>query len=71
MHDDEREHDAGMGEETSQGGDTGPIEGEGGEGRQNQEATPPIAEQEKTGQTQHDAPDDDVGGQQGGEDRPD
>ncbi|MGI8580300.1 MAG: hypothetical protein ACR2K9_07120 [Solirubrobacteraceae bacterium] len=71
MHDDEREQDSGMGEDTSQGGDTGPIEEQGGEGRQNQEATPPITEQEKTGQTQHDAPDDDVGGQQGGQDRTD
>ena len=60
---------SGIGEDTSQGGEGGgPIEGQGGEGDANQESTPPITEQGKPGQTQHDAPDDDVGGQRGGED---
>jgi hypothetical protein len=68
---DETHDDSGIGEETSQGGGSDPIPGQGGEGRAKEEATQPIEEQGVPGQTQHDAPDDDVGGQRGGEDRTD
>jgi hypothetical protein len=67
----EDEHDdSGIGEDTPQGGGSGPLHGQGGEGDANQEATPPIEEHGKPGQTQVPAPDDDVGGQRGGQDRP-
>ncbi len=68
---DEKHEDSGIGEETSQGSGSEPLHGQGGEGKANQEATPHIEEQGKPGQTQVPAPDDDVGGQQGGEDRTD
>jgi len=37
------------------------VEGEGDEGRRAAEHTPPIGDESVPGQTQHDAPDDDVG----------
>jgi len=68
---DETHEDSGIGEETSHGGGSEPLPGQGGEGRAKEEATPPLEEQGVPGQTQVPAPDDDVGGQRGGEDRPD
>jgi hypothetical protein len=64
-----QEEESGMGEDTPQAGREGELHGQGGEGRAKEAATPPLEEQGKPGQTQHDAPDDDVGGQRGGEDR--
>lgn len=66
--DEETHENSGMGDEGAEGG--GSIEGQGGEGIDNQQATPPIKEQGVPGQTQVSAPDDDVGGQRGGDDRP-
>lgn len=66
----ETQKDSGIGEETSQGGGSGPLHGQGGEGRAKEEATPPLEEQGTKEQNQVPAPDDDVGGQRGGEDRP-
>ncbi len=63
--------DSGIGEDTSQGGGSEPLHGQGGEGHAKEEATQPLEEQGEPGQTQVPAPDDDVGGQQGGEDRTD
>jgi hypothetical protein len=68
---DETHGDSGIGEDTSQGGGSGPLHGQGGEGREKEKATPPIGEDGEAGQTQHDAPDDDAGGQRGGADRTD
>lgn len=62
--------DSGIGEDTAQGGGTEPIHGQGGEGRAKEDATPPLEEQGVPGQTQVPAPDEDAGGQRGGEDRP-
>ena len=63
--------DTGIGPDTPQGGDDDkPLEGQGGEGREKEKATPPLADDAESGQTQHEAPSDDVGGQRGGEDRP-
>ena len=62
--------DSGIGEETSQGGGSDPLHGQGGEGRAKEEATQPIGDESEHGKTQMPAPDDDVGGQRGGEDRP-
>jgi hypothetical protein len=70
MHEETRD-DSGIGEETTQGGGSGPIHGQGGEGRAKEEATQPLEEQGKPGQTQVPAPDDDAGGERGGEDRTD
>jgi hypothetical protein len=70
MHDQTRD-DSGIGEETTQGGGTGPLHGQGGEGRAKEEATQPLEEQGEPGQTQVPAPGDDAGGQRGGEDRTD
>ncbi len=67
----ESHQDTGIGEETSQGGGSDPLHGQGGEGRAKEDATQPLEEQGNPGQTQVPAPDDDVGGQQGGEDRTD
>lgn len=70
----ESHEDRGIDEETSQGENPEPAAGqggEGGEGKANREATPPLKEQAKPGQTQVPAPDDDAGGQRGGEDRTD
>ena len=67
----EQSHDdSGIGEDTSQGGGSGPLHGQGGEGREKEKATQPLEEQGVPGQTQVPAPDDDAGGQRGGEDRP-
>ena len=68
---DETHDDSGIGEETSQGGGSGPLHGQGGEGRAKEAATQPLEEQGEPGQTQVPAPDDDVGGQRGGEERTD
>lgn len=62
--------DSGIGEDTTQGGETGPLHGQGGEGAEKEKATPPLEEAGEPGQTQTPAPADDVGGQRGGEDRP-
>ncbi len=70
MTEDEHEDSGGIGEETSQGGGSAPRQDQSGEGDANQRATPPIEEQGRPGQTQVPAPDDDVGGQRGGQDRP-
>jgi len=67
---DESHEDSGIGEDSSQGGGSEPLPGQGGEGREKEKATQPLEEQGKPGQTQVPAPDDDVGGQRGGEDRP-
>lgn len=67
----EAHEDSGIGEDTSQGGGTDPLHGQGGEGREKEKATQPLTEQGNPGQTQVPAADDDVGGQQGGEDRTD
>jgi len=65
-------HDkSGMGEGTPQGDTEEQLHGQGGEGRAKEEATPPLEEQGKPGQTQHKAPADDVGGHEGGQDRTD
>lgn len=66
----ETHEDSGVGENTSQGGGTEPLHGQGGEGREKEAATQPLKEQGEPGQTQVPAADDDVGGQRGGEDRP-
>jgi len=63
--------DTGIGPDTPQGGrEDEPLHGQGGEGRAKEQATPPLAGDAVPGQTQHDAPDDDAGGQRGGEPRP-
>ena len=62
--------ESGIGEDTPQGGREDELHGQGGEGAAKEAATQPLEEQGKPGQTQHDAPDDDVGGQRGGEDQP-
>ncbi len=67
---DESHEDSGIGEDSSQGGGSEPLHGQGGEGREKEKATQPLEEQGTPGQTQVPAPDDDVGGQRGGEDRP-
>jgi hypothetical protein len=67
---DETHSDSGIGEDTTQGGGTGPLHGQGGEGREKEAATPPLEEEGEPGQTEVPAPDDDAGGQRGGEDRP-
>jgi hypothetical protein len=67
----ESQRDSGMGEDTPQGGGSGPLHGQGGEGRAKEEATQQLEEQGEPGQTQVPAPEDDVGGQRGGEDRTD
>jgi hypothetical protein len=54
------ESGTGMGEDTPQGGGSGEIGGQGGEGGA-AESTPPIGEDQKKGQTAHPAPPDDVG----------
>jgi len=63
--------DSGIGEDTAQGGGTHPLHGQGGEGREKERATPPLEDESEEGQTQVDAPDDETGGQRGGEDRTD
>jgi hypothetical protein len=67
----ETHEDSGIGEDTSQGGGSGPLHGQGGEGAAKEQATQPLEAQDKPGQTQTPAPQDDVGGQQGGESRTD
>ena len=67
---DETHDDSGIGEDTSQGGGSDPLHGQGGEGREKERATPPLEEEAEPGKTQMPAPDDDTGGQRGGEDRP-
>lgn len=67
----ETHKDSGIGEDTSQGGDSEPLHGQGGEGRAKEDATQPLEGEGEPGQTQVPAPDDDVGGQRGGEDRTD
>ncbi len=66
----ETHEDSGIGEGTPQGDREEPIHGQGGEGRAKEEATPPLEDDSEPDQTQVPAPDDDVGGQRGGEDRP-
>jgi hypothetical protein len=66
----ETHDDGGIGEDTSQGGGSGPLHGQGGEGRAKEKATQPLEEQGKPGQTEVPAPEEDAGGQRGGEDRP-
>ena len=63
--------DSGIGEDTSQGGGSDPLRGGEGGGKAKEDATQPLEEQGKPGQTQVPAPDDDAGGQRGGEDRTD
>ncbi len=48
----ETHEEPGIGEETSQGRGTEPLDGQGGEGKENAEATPHLEEQGKPGQTQ-------------------
>ena len=68
---DETHGDSGMGEGTAQGGEENPLHGQGGEGREKEAATQPIGDDDQIqGQTQHDAPNSDVGSQRGGDDRP-
>jgi hypothetical protein len=68
---DETHDDSGMGEDTAQGGGLNPLHGQGGEGREKERATPPLEHEEaEPSKTQMPAPGDDVGGQRGGEDRP-
>ena len=67
---DEGHSDSGIGEDTSQGGATGPLHGQGGEGAEKEKATPPLGDQGEEGRTQVPAPAEDAGGQRGGEDRP-
>lgn len=55
------DEDSGMSEDTPQGGGTEEISGQGGEGAGAAAGTAPIGEQPNPGQTQHDAPDEDVG----------
>jgi hypothetical protein len=62
--------DSGIGQDTPQGGDSGPLHGQGGEGREKERATQPLGDQGGKGQTQVPAPDEETGGQRGGEDRP-
>jgi len=59
-----------MTEETHDDHETEEDPPEGG-GSAPAQSTPPLKEQGVPGQTQVDAPDDDVGGQRGGEDRTD
>ena len=66
---DETHDDSGIGEETTQGGGSGPLHGQGGEGGEKERATQPLEDQGDAG-TQVDAPAGDEGGQRGGEDRP-
>jgi hypothetical protein len=58
---DETHEDSGIGEDTSQGGGSGPLHGQGGEGQAKEEATQPIKQQDKPGQTRVPAPDEDAG----------
>jgi hypothetical protein len=67
----ESHEDSGIGPDTSQGGGSDPLHGQGGEGREKEAATQPLEDESEPGQTQAPAPDDDVGGQRGGEDRTD
>ena len=67
----ETHEDSGIGEETSQGGGSDPLHGQGGEGREKEDATQPLEDESTPGQTQVPAADDDVGGDRGGEDRTD
>ena len=61
----------GIGPDTPQGGsEDEPLDGQGGEGRAKEEATPPLSDESVPGRTQHAAPADDAGGQQGGDPRP-
>jgi len=63
----EESHDkSGMGEGTPQGDTEETLHGQGGEGRAKEAATQPISDEDQIqGQTQHDAPDDEVGGHEG------
>jgi hypothetical protein len=67
---DETHDDSGIGEDTSQGGGSGPLHGQGGEGREKEKATPPLGDESDPGRTTAPAPDDDAGGRREAEDRP-
>jgi hypothetical protein len=67
----ETHEDSGIGEDTSQGGGTEPLHGQGGEGKAKEEATQPLEDESEPSQTQTPAPGDDAGGQRGGEGRTD
>ena len=68
---DKSDANAGIGEDTPQGGGTGPLHGQGGEGREKERATPPLEDESEHGKTQMDAPPDETGGHEGGADRTD
>lgn len=61
--------DSGIGEDTAQGGGSQPLHGQGGEGREKEDATQPLGDEGQRDQTEVPAAEDDAGGQRGGEDR--